>query len=157
MRRYRLKTATWTVAREATEPSPRLLRDPINVARLAIDLVRESDDDREHFWLGLLDGKHRLRLITEVSVGSQTASLVHPREVFGPAVREGAVAIVLIHNHPSGDATPSVEDLEITHRLSEAGLLLGISLLDHVIVGNGTEAWVSLADERKLWRSASHA
>ena len=73
--RYRLKIATWTVVREATEPSPRLLRDPINVARLALDLIRESDDDREHFWLGLLDGKHRLRLITEVSVGSQTASL----------------------------------------------------------------------------------
>ncbi len=70
-------------------------------------------------------------------MGTLTASLVHPREVFGPAMREGAAAIILVHNHPSGDPTPSPEDVEITMRLSEVGRLVGIRLLDHVILGDG--------------------
>jgi DNA repair protein RadC len=77
-------------------------------------------------------------------VGTLTTSLVHPREVFRSAVREAAAALIAVHNHPSGDPEPSAEDLEVTRRLIEAGRLLGIPLLDHVVVGDG--AWVSLRE-----------
>jgi DNA repair protein RadC len=87
---------------------------------------------------------------TEVSVGTLNASLVQPREVFGPAVREGAHSILLAHNHPSGDPQPSPEDRELTTRLRECGTLLGIEVLDHVIVGNGTGRWLSFQDAG-LW------
>jgi DNA repair protein RadC len=94
----------------------------------------------------LLNIKDRYLMHTEVSIGSQSASLVHPREVFGPAVREGAAKVLLCHNHPSGDPEPSPEDRELTRRLAECGMLLGTEVLDHVIVGNGTDRWVSLRD-----------
>jgi DNA repair protein RadC len=78
------------------------------------------------------------------SQGTLTASLVHPREVFAPALREPAAAIVLVHNHPSGDPTPSREDHEVTARLAAAGELLGIPVLDHVVVAE--QGYVSLRD-----------
>jgi DNA repair protein RadC len=149
--RYRLKVATWMVVREGDEPSPHFLRTSADIARLALDLVRDSDDDREHFWALILDGKNRLKLAFQVSVGSLNASIVHPREVFGPALREGAAAIAIVHNHPSGDPTPSAEDIEVTHRLVRGGELLGIRVLDHVIVGNGTEMkWTSFQERGML-------
>lgn len=92
---------------------------------------------RETFLCLLLDGRHRLRRIARVSEGTLTSSLVHPREFFLPAVREGAAAVVAAHNHPSGDPEPSDEDVEITRRLVDAGRLLGIPLLDHVVMGDG--------------------
>jgi len=144
--RYRLKLATWTVVREESEPSPRKLGTPEAVAKLAIDFTRAMDDDKEHFWAVLLDGKNRYRMHTLVSTGSQGASIVHPREVFGPAMREGANALLVMHNHPSGDPTPSFEDFEVTERLARTGEVVGVRLLDHVIVGNGTEKWVSFAE-----------
>lgn len=98
----------------------------------------------------LLNVRHCYLMHTEVSMGSQTASLVHPREVFGPAVREGAHSILLAHNHPSGDPTPSAEDGELTRRLFECGKMLGIEVLDHVIVGNGTGRWFSFRDVGEL-------
>jgi len=99
--------------------------------------ARLRDLRKEVFLALLLDGKHRVVREESVSVGTLTASLVHPREVFGPAIREGAAAIILVHNHPSGDPTPSPEDIEITARLTEVGRLVGIRLLDHVILGDG--------------------
>ncbi len=96
----------------------------------------------------LLDGRHRLIATGEVSVGTLTASLVHPREVFRDAIRNAASALVLVHNHPSGDPTPSSDDLDITRRLSEVGELVGIRVLDHVIVGDGV--FTSLADRGLL-------
>src|SRR6266850_1949846 len=141
-RRYRLKCATWMVVRGRGEPSPRILKDPDAAAILARELAQAHDDDREHFWVILLNIKHHYLLHTEVSRGSQTASLVHPREVFGPAVREGAAAIILA-NHPSSDPELSAEDREITRRLAECGKLLGIEVLDHLIVGNGSGRWMS--------------
>lgn len=89
----------------------------------------------EEFWELLLDGKHRVIGASQVSVGTLTTSLVHPREVFGPAIRMGAAAVIIAHNHPSGDPEPSSEDREVTARLVEAGRLLGIPVLDHIIVG----------------------
>ena len=93
--------------------------------------------EQESFRALLLDGKHRLRRAVAVSGGTLTSSLVHPREVFGPAVRECAAAIIVAHNHPSGDPEPSREDLDVTRRLMDAGVLLGIPLLDHVVLGDG--------------------
>ncbi len=101
-RRYRLKLATWTVVREPGQPSPRTLSSPLAVVELAKDLVLAADDDKERFWVVLLNAQNHYLLHTEVSVGTQSASLVHPREVLGPALREGAASIILLHNHPSG-------------------------------------------------------
>jgi DNA repair protein RadC len=103
---------------------------------------------REQFLVLLLDGRHRLKRWERVSEGTLTTSLVHPREVFAPAVREGAAAVLVAHNHPSGDPEPSPEDLAVTRRLSEAGRLLGIPLLDHVVLGGGS--WTSLRERLGL-------
>jgi len=92
--------------------------------------------DREHFIAVYLDTRHRVVSLETVSIGSLNASLVHPREVFKPAVALGVAAVIVAHNHPSGDARPSGDDLELTARLASCGRLLGIELLDHVIVGN---------------------
>jgi len=102
----------------------------------------------EQFLVILLDGKHRVLREVLVSQGTLTSSPVHPREVFGPAMRHSAAAVVLLHNHPSGDPTPSADDLEVTRRLREVGDLVGIQVLDHVIVGDGSFA--SLADRGLL-------
>jgi DNA repair protein RadC len=88
----------------------------------------------EHFGVVLLDTKHRVLRSTLLSVGTLDASIVHPREVFREATRGGAAAIVLFHNHPSGDPAPSKDDLELTDRLVRAGELMGIDVLDHIIL-----------------------
>ncbi|PLX84833.1 MAG: hypothetical protein C0617_06375 [Desulfuromonas sp.] len=103
------------------------------------------DLKREVFLVVLLDNKNRLlRSPVRISEGSLTASIVHPREVFTAVVRESAAAVLFVHNHPSGDPAPSREDLEITSRLREAGELMGVRVLDHIIIGRGR--YVSLAD-----------
>lgn len=90
---------------------------------------------QEVFFALLLDSRHRLIREVEVSRGSLNQSLVHPREVFAPALRESAAALVVVHNHPSGDPEPSREDIEVTRRLAEAGEILGVRLVDHVVTG----------------------
>ena len=94
-----------------------------------------GDSPVENFAVVLLNGKHRVIGIAIVSVGTPTVALVHPREVFGPAVRMGAVSVIVAHNHPSGDPEPSREDHDVTQRLKQAGELLGIQLLDHIVIG----------------------
>ncbi len=101
--------------------------------------------EREVFYVLLLDGKNRVQGEVRVSEGSLTAALVHPREVFVPAIRAAAAALVLVHNHPSGDPTPSAEDSAITQRLRQVGELVGIRVLDHVVIGRGR--WASMAEE----------
>ena len=101
--------------------------------------------EREVFYVLVLDGKNRVQGEVRVSEGSLTAALVHPREVFAPAIRAAAAALVLVHNHPSGDPTPSAEDLAITQRLRQAGELVGIRVLDHVVIGRGR--WASMAED----------
>lgn len=96
----------------------------------------------------LLDAKHIVIRDFTVSQGSLTVSIVHPREVFNLAVRESAAAIIFVHNHPSGDPRPSEEDHALTQRLMEAGEILGIRVLDHVVIGDGK--YVSFADEGYL-------
>ena len=109
----------------------------IKCAKDVFDLYRDRfiDEQQETFLVLLLDSKHRLMREITVSVGSLTAAIVHPREVFSPAIKERAAAILALHNHPSGDPTQSAEDFEITRRLKEVGDLVGIRLIDHVIVG----------------------
>jgi len=98
---------------------------------------RLRDARKEEFRCVLLDTKNRMIREAMVSTGSLTASLVHPRETFKTAVRESAAAVIFVHNHPSGDTRPSQEDILLTRRLVQAGELLGIQVLDHIIVGDG--------------------
>lgn len=102
------------------------------------DLLRKEFRglDREHFVALYLDTRHRVREMETVSIGSLNASLVHPREVFKAAVTISAAALVVAHNHPSGCARPSGDDLDLTRRLDRCGELLGIPLLDHLVVGD---------------------
>ena len=99
---------------------------------------------REYFMSLHLNSKNQLIREVLVSVGSLSTSVVHPREVFQPAVRDSAAAVILVHNHPSGDPTPSPEDVQLTERLVEAGRILGIRVLDHVVVALG--GYASLMD-----------
>lgn len=115
---------------------PQTLNGPDQVAAFMRKLV--GDDAREHFVVIHLDGRHRPIGFQVASIGTATASLIHPREVFQPAIAVGAVALIVCHNHPSGDPKPSAEDYGITKRLIEAGNVLGIQLLDHVVCGSNS-------------------
>jgi len=103
------------------------------------------DSKKEHFMLLMFDGKNRLLKEITVSTGSLSLNIVHPREVFKAAVRESATSVILLHNHPSGDPAPSPEDRELTRRLVEAGRIMGIKVLDHIVLGDGR--YVSFADQ----------
>lgn len=111
------------------------IRGPADVHRHFHQRLRDAR--REHFMVLLLDGRQRVMSESQISQGTLTASLVHPREVFRAAVQAAAAAIVLVHNHPSGDPTPSQEDYEVTRRLVAAGEVVGIRVVDHVVIGDG--------------------
>ena len=100
-----------------------------------------SDGAQEEFHVVCLDTRHQVLNTHQVSIGSLDRSLVHPREVFRPAIKDAVKAVLLVHNHPSGDPTPSDEDYTVTSRLEEAGKTVGIQVLDHVIVArNGVRS-----------------
>jgi len=103
--------------------------------------------DKEYFKAIFLNTKNQVLQVKDISIGSLNASLVHPRELFKAAIRVSSAAVILVHNHPSGDPQPSSEDLEITTRLWDAGKILGIKILDHIIIGDNK--YVSLK-ERKI-------
>ncbi len=115
---------------QAGEP----LRSPENVFLHFQNKFRK--EKREIFYVVLLNNKNRKIREVKISEGSLTASLVHPREVFNPVIRESAAAVLFVHNHPSGDPTPSQEDMEITRRLKEVGEVMGIRVVDHVVIGH---------------------
>ena len=138
----------FALVRERTEPYTGPLRESRNVAELAREVI--PDDAREHFWTLLLDTRNRLIGAVSISVGTLTASLVHPREAFRAAIASAASAVLFLHNHPSGDPAPSREDSELTRRLWEAGKVLGVRVLDHVIVGHGSPRYFSYADDGSL-------
>lgn len=131
---------------EASPATPPSLSSSCEVFQLMAPTFR--DQKKETFWVLLLDIKNRCLKREKVSEGSLTASIVHPREVFRPAIRESAAAIICVHNHPSGDPSPSVEDIQITERLKETSKIVGIKLLDHIIIGGSR--YKSLADEGLL-------
>ncbi len=97
--------------------------------------------DREQFVVLLLDAQHKPIGVNIVSIGSLTASLVHARETFKPAILSNSAAIIVAHNHPSGSVEPSVEDIELSRRLREAGELLGIRVLDSIVLGDGASIY----------------
>jgi DNA repair protein RadC len=119
------------------------IRGPADVfARLG---PRLRDRQQEEFHALLLNSRHRVIREVLITRGLLDSALIHPREVFRPAVSEGAAGVILVHNHPSGDPTPSAEDRAVTRQLGAAGRAVGIPVLDHVVVGAG--AYVSLAEE----------
>lgn len=142
---WRLETAAFRHVVTTLEPAVpgtpfeadvvgRAIRKPEQAARaLAPYLEKQAV---EVFSALHLNARHEVIGYAEVSRGTLNRSLVHPREVFGPAVRLGAAAVIVAHNHPSGDPTPSPEDREVTNRLRQAGAVLGIPLIDHVVIGD---------------------
>ena len=125
------RAACWRASRRPTVSTPE------DVVELCAAQFRGLD--REHFWGLALNTKNQLLRMVEVSVGSLNASIVHPRELFKDAVKVSAASMVVVHNHPSGDPTPSGADIQLTRRLVKAGDVLGIEVLDHVIIGDGGE------------------
>ena len=130
-----LKAAVEIARRVA--PAPNGQRPVVDSLEAATALVRPHlvDKQKEHFIALLLDNRHRLIRLSPIAVGSLSATLVHPRELFKEAIAASAAAVILAHNHPSGDPEPSAHDREITRRLADAGALLGIEVVDHLIVG----------------------
>jgi len=120
---------------QVRNPGRPVISSPADVERLLRGRI--ANLDRENFVVVLLNTKNEVIETSTVSVGTLDASLVHPREVFKPAVRASAASVILAHNHPSGKVEPSQEDREVTRRLGEAADILGIEVLDHVIVGDG--------------------
>ena len=129
-----LKAAVEIARRVAPGPPGR--RPLIETMEAAAALLRPQllDKPKEHVVALLLDNRHRLIRIAPIAVGSLSASLVHPRELFKEAIAASAAAVIVAHNHPSGDPDPSAHDLELTRRLTAAGELLGIEVLDHLII-----------------------
>jgi DNA repair protein RadC len=119
------------------------VRSPQDAAHIMMEEMRFLD--REHFKALLLNTKNQLFKVVTVSIGSLSSTIVHPRELFKDAIKSSAAALILIHNHPSGDPTPSREDIEVTKRLVEVGGIVGIEVLDHIIIGNGQ--WMSLKEK----------
>lgn len=119
------------------------LRDSKDVADM---LMEELADEKKEYFVSInLNSKLQIESKSVISIGSLDSAPVHPREVFAPAVRRGAAAVVVAHNHPSGDPSPSPQDIEVTKRLIESSAIIGIKLLDHVIVGNGS--FISMKSE----------
>ena len=128
----------------ASDPQERpKIRSPRDVYDMLGPGLR--DEGREHFIAILLDTKNGVLRHRTVSVGDLSSAVVHPREVFLEAIRHSAASLIVSHNHPSGDPTPSSEDIAVTRRLQEAGELLGIALLDHIIIGDGR--FISLKEQ----------
>ena len=141
--------AAFELGRRAHGPAPASrypIRTPEDAARLLLPLMRYLD--REHFRAVLLNTKHEVMAVVQVAVGNLDSAPIHPREVFKEAVRRSAAAVIVAHNHPSGNPEPSGDDLAITERLRAAGRIVGIDVLDHLIIGNGT--FVSLRERGVL-------
>lgn len=112
-----------------------MINSASDVAELVMAEMRHLD--REHLRVLCLDTKNRLIRVAPVSVGTLNSSLAHPRECFKPAVSSGAASVILVHNHPSGDPTPSSEDIQLTRQLTRASEVVGIDLIDHIVIGQG--------------------
>ena len=123
---------------------PRKIGSPEEAYNAITTITNVQEEAQEVFGILILNTKHKVVAVHEISRGTLSGSTVHPREVFKPAVLHNAAAIICFHNHPSGDPTPSREDVEITKRLVEAGKIMAIEVLDHLIVGD--DRYVSLKE-----------
>lgn len=132
----------------ARPPEKTVVDDPsIAVAALSNDLMWQA---QERFAVLLLDIKHRLVGTQVITIGTATETLAHPRDIFREVIRQGAVRVIVAHNHPSGNVEPSAEDLALTQQLLSGAQILGIPLLDHLILGNGD--YLSLRQSTNLWK-----
>lgn len=112
------------------------IQSPNDIFNIAQNVIQANEYAEENLWLITLDTKNNITGIFTVSTGSLNSSIVHPREIFKRAVLQNAASIIICHNHPSGDPAPSQEDINITKRIYDAGKILGIELLDHIIIGD---------------------
>ena len=119
------------------------ITQPIDAANIVMDNMRTMK--KEYLKVIMMNTKNIIISIKDVSIGSLNSSIVHPREVFTEAIKNSSASIIICHNHPSGDPTPSNEDINITYRLKECGKLLGIELVDHIIIGEGK--YISLKEK----------
>ena len=119
------------------------LTSPAKVAKLLIPKMRHLEE--EHFKALILNTKNQLLRVVDVAVGTLNAAIVHPREIFKIAIKANAAGLIVAHNHPSGDTNPSREDIALTRRLAEAGRILGIEFIDHIIIGDG--CWLSMKEK----------
>ena len=134
VRMHRLPIYRVALVRESSQPSIlNRIDTPRNVFEIASSYLEGAD--REHFVVIMLDTKNRVIGMNTVAIGMLSSCPIHPREVFKPAILANAAGIILLHNHPSGDPSPSQDDLLLTKRLREAGEVLGIRVVDHVILG----------------------
>jgi len=117
---------------------------PYDAYKAITEIAKVQEEAQEVFGILILNAKHKIVAVHEISRGTLNASMVHPREVFKPAVLHNAAAIICFHNHPSGDPEPSREDIEITNRIKNSGELLGILVHDHIIIGD--DRYVSLKE-----------
>lgn len=130
------------LSREKTElNNPQAVSEHIRRILRRLDRL---DRDKEHFFVISLNTKNKVKFVELVSIGTANSSLVHPREVFRRCIIRGASAAIVCHNHPSGESEPSEEDINITKRLVEAGKIVGIEILDHVIIG---QRWSSMKEK----------
>ncbi len=123
---------------------PRAIRNPEDAYKAITTLTNVQEEAQEVFGILILNTKNKIVAAHEISRGTLNSSIVHPREVFKPAVLHNAAGIICFHNHPSGDTEPSKEDIKITERLVEAGEIMGIMIVDHIIIGD--DEYTSLKD-----------
>ncbi len=139
--------AMYEIFRRTNKLNKKGFKQKINTAQDVFNYFVDAlqDKKKEQFYALFLDTKNKIIGEALISVGTLNTSLIHPREVFNPAIKSSANSLILIHNHPSGDVKPSKEDIEITKKLENAGSLLGISVVDHVIVGKNS--YLSFKDQ----------
>ena len=123
---------------------PKAIRSPEDAYKAITTLTNVQEEAQEVFGILILNTKNKVVAAHEVSRGTLNSSMVHPREIFKPAVLHNAAGIICFHNHPSGDTVPSKEDIEVTERLVAAGEIMGIIVMDHIIVGD--DEYISLRD-----------
>jgi len=142
---YVVKEVVRRIMEEKPSEAP-VIHGPEDVS--AVFIPKLLHETKEHFMLALLNTKNLVIATPTVSIGSLSASVVHPREVFREAIKYPCAAIILVHNHPSGDPTPSREDISVTERLVKAGKIMDIPVLDHLIIGQHT--YVSMKEKNLI-------
>ncbi|MDD7511659.1 MAG: DNA repair protein RadC [Peptostreptococcaceae bacterium] len=126
-----------------------LVESDKDVAEMLMDKLRH--EKKEHFFTIVLDSKGHVLQLDQVSVGELSSTVVHPREVFSIAIRKSGASVIFAHNHPSGDPSPSKQDIETTRRLVHCGRILGIKVLDHIIIGNGRYISLRACDDLEIF------
>lgn len=136
-----------TLDKEKSKNCPQIdkvVNSPDRVLQVARDFLRMHEDTEEHAYMLCLNTKCVLTSVFQISHGTVNSAMMSPREIFQKALLANAVCIIVLHNHPSGECTPSIEDIKVTERLVKAGEMIGIQVMDHVIIGGGSTNYYSL-------------